>query len=121
MASSHAAGTFESLTLQWSNLADRRLRYYIDLYRSGRWQHYFTEEQFLQRIRDVRAAASQWDDIAVAAARIAEMPAALAGHVPDVMSHEAVRQGILNQAALNQNALTQKVLSRNVMNEEKAA
>lgn len=59
-----AASPLNEVALRWSNLADRRLAYYISLYESGRWRHYFDERQFLARIRDVKRAATEWDRIA---------------------------------------------------------
>ncbi|MGE0563185.1 MAG: TIGR03809 family protein [Pseudolabrys sp.] len=55
---------FDDIALRWSNLADRRLAYYVALYESGRWRHFFDERQFLDRIRDVKRAANEWDRLA---------------------------------------------------------
>lgn len=45
---------FERVTRQWLDLAERRLAYYDELYRSGRWTLYYpTEEQFAVRMLDV--------------------------------------------------------------------
>ena len=63
-ASSPHASSIDDIALRWSNLADRRLAYYIALYESGRWRHYFDEKQFLARIRDVKRAATDWDRLA---------------------------------------------------------
>ncbi len=44
----------ERVTRRWLQLAERRLAYYEELYRSGRWRHYFpTQEQFALRMLDV--------------------------------------------------------------------
>lgn len=59
--STMAASPLTDIALRWSNLADRRLAYYISLYESGRWRHYYDERQFLARIRDVKRAATEWD------------------------------------------------------------
>jgi uncharacterized repeat protein (TIGR03809 family) len=56
-----AVSPLTDIALRWSNLADRRLAYYISLYESGRWRHYYDERQFLARIRDVKRAATEWD------------------------------------------------------------
>ena len=45
---------FEKVTRRWLELAERRLAYYEELYRSGRWQHYFrSQEHFALRMLDV--------------------------------------------------------------------
>ena len=44
----------ERVTRKWLDLAERRLAYYDELYRSGRWSLYFpTEDQFAVRMLDV--------------------------------------------------------------------
>ena len=44
----------EKVTRQWLDLAERRLASYEDLYRSGRWRHYYpTEALFAVRMLDV--------------------------------------------------------------------
>jgi hypothetical protein len=44
----------ERVTRQWLDLAERRLAYYDELYRSGRWALYYpTQEQFAVRMLDV--------------------------------------------------------------------
>jgi hypothetical protein len=45
---------FERVTRRWLELAERRLAYYEDLDRTGRWRRYFpTEEHFAIRMLDV--------------------------------------------------------------------
>ncbi len=34
------------------------------MYRSGRWKHYYTEEEFLVRMREAISAADVWHRIA---------------------------------------------------------
>lgn len=44
----------ERVTRRWLDLAERRLAYHEELYRSGRWQRYFpTEAHFARRMLDV--------------------------------------------------------------------
>ena len=58
---------------QWHDLAERRLAYFIELYRSGRWTHYYTQERFAVRMRDVIRAVKVWRELAGGRA---EQPAA---------------------------------------------
>ncbi len=45
---------FERVKRRWLELAERRLAYYEDLSRSGRWTRYFpTQEHFAIRMLDV--------------------------------------------------------------------
>ena len=48
---------------KWHTLAERRRRYYVELYRSERWRRYFTEEAFLLRMRDVIQNTEHWTKI----------------------------------------------------------
>lgn len=44
----------ERVTRKWLDLAERRLAYYDELYRSGRWTLYFrTKDHFAVRMLDV--------------------------------------------------------------------
>jgi len=50
---------------KWHALAQRRLLYYSELYRSGRWTHYFANrEAFAARMLDVIRAAKAWANLA---------------------------------------------------------
>ena len=49
---------------KWHELAERRLAYFTELYRSGRWSHYYTQELFAERMLDVIRAAKVWADLA---------------------------------------------------------
>jgi hypothetical protein len=49
---------------RWHALAERRLVSYDELYRSGRWKHYYaTQEEFAARMLDVIKAAKAYQKI----------------------------------------------------------
>lgn len=54
------APNFTKIALKWHDLAERRLDYYTELYRSGRYKHYYTQERFALRMLEVIEAAKQW-------------------------------------------------------------
>ena len=54
----------DQIALKWHDLAQRRLDHYTELYRSGRWQRYYTQERFAMRMLDVIDAAKKWRDLA---------------------------------------------------------
>jgi uncharacterized repeat protein (TIGR03809 family) len=54
----------DELAQRWRGLAERRREHYVDLYRSGRWKHYYTEDQFLTRMREAIRAVEMWTRIA---------------------------------------------------------
>jgi uncharacterized repeat protein (TIGR03809 family) len=53
----------ELIARKWLNLALRRLDYYNELYRSGRWKHYYSEEAMVLRMRDVMKAVHLWGEL----------------------------------------------------------
>jgi hypothetical protein len=55
---------WERIALKWRDLAERRHAHYLDLYKSGRWQHYYTEEEFRAELRSAIALAERWAAIA---------------------------------------------------------
>lgn len=48
---------------QWRALAERRREDFAELYRSGRWRRYYTEEKFLARVRAIAQICERWTDI----------------------------------------------------------
>ena len=61
------APRFDAISRQWLNFAERRLVYFAELYRSGRWQRYYTKERFAALMRDVVKAVEVWRGLAGAA------------------------------------------------------
>ncbi|RDV02209.1 TIGR03809 family protein [Undibacter mobilis] len=54
----------ERIARRWHDLAEQRLAYYTELYRSGRWKHYYTQESFAVRMLDVIEDAKKWRQLA---------------------------------------------------------
>lgn len=54
----------EAAALKWRALAERRRDHHIELYRTGRWRHYYTDQQFLIEMRTAIALAQRWARIA---------------------------------------------------------
>jgi hypothetical protein len=54
----------DEISVKWRDLADRRVAYFTELYRSGRWTHYYTKESFAVRMLDVIRAAKLWGELA---------------------------------------------------------
>ena len=55
---------WERIALKWRSLAERRRDHYLELYRSGRWKHYYSEADFLTEMRKAAALAERWIEIA---------------------------------------------------------
>ena len=64
MPAVQGAPRFDVIARQWHALAERRLAYFTELYRSGRWKHYYTREHFASRMLDVIKATKVWGDLA---------------------------------------------------------
>jgi uncharacterized repeat protein (TIGR03809 family) len=56
----------DQVAQRWCDLADRRRSYFIQLYESGRWKLYYSEADFLLRLREVFLAAEKWEKLASA-------------------------------------------------------
>jgi len=59
-----AARTWERIALKWRNIAEQRRDHHLDLYKSGRWKHYYSDDEFLIEMRQAVAIADRWAVIA---------------------------------------------------------
>ena len=50
--------------LKWRDLAERRCAHFVELYLSGRWKHYYTDQEFADGMREALALANRWAEIA---------------------------------------------------------
>jgi uncharacterized repeat protein (TIGR03809 family) len=57
---------YDELARQWRNLAERRRAHFVELQQSGRWKHYYTEEQFHAEMQEAVRLAETWARIAPA-------------------------------------------------------
>jgi uncharacterized repeat protein (TIGR03809 family) len=64
MPTAQSGPAFDRLARRWCGLAERRLDDFVELYRSGRWKHYYTQEAFALRMLDVIKAAKIWRELA---------------------------------------------------------
>ena len=64
MAAVQGGVCFDKIAEKWHALAQRRLAATHELDRSGRWTWYYTEEQFLVRLRDAERAVAIWARLA---------------------------------------------------------
>jgi uncharacterized repeat protein (TIGR03809 family) len=64
-------GALDAVSHKWRRLAERRHADLIELFHSGRWEHYYTEEQFLRYMREAAQLTERWAAIAPPAAEAA--------------------------------------------------
>jgi hypothetical protein len=48
---------------RWCNLAEQRLEYLTELFDSGRWRRFYSEQAFLENIQEAKTALETWRDI----------------------------------------------------------
>ncbi len=49
------------LTQKWRALAEQRRAHLVELYETGRWKHYYSEEQLLARMREAIRLVETWE------------------------------------------------------------
>ena len=69
MLDRRAARPLDEVAQKWRDIAERRREHFIRLYDSGRWKLYYTEEEFLARVREAVALVNRWAAIAEPAQR----------------------------------------------------
>jgi uncharacterized repeat protein (TIGR03809 family) len=54
----------DAVAQKWRRLAEARRAHFVDLFHSGRWKHYYSEEQYLAQMRESFRLAERWAVIA---------------------------------------------------------
>ena len=57
----------EEMARRWQSLAERRRQHLLELYRSGRWRRYYSEDQLMAQMRDAVRGVEQWGHLTGAA------------------------------------------------------
>lgn len=63
MASQTDVAKGREIIARWCNLAERRLEYLTELFDSGRWRRFHSEQAFLENIREAKTAVEAWRDL----------------------------------------------------------
>jgi uncharacterized repeat protein (TIGR03809 family) len=64
MSQPQSEAEFAEMVGRWCALALRRHAHFVDLHDSGRWQHYYTEHQFVAELRKLTHMVERWRAIA---------------------------------------------------------
>ena len=64
MAHWHSTPALDEVAQKWRALAERRRAHFVELYHTGRWKRYYSEEQFLLKMREAIKATDRWAQIA---------------------------------------------------------
>lgn len=59
---------------RWCTLAEQRLDYLTELFETGRWRRYHSEEAFLENIREAKTAVETWHDLMTREATLGNSP-----------------------------------------------
>jgi uncharacterized repeat protein (TIGR03809 family) len=63
MASQLDVAKGREIVARWCNLAEKRLEYLTELFDTGRWRRFHSEEAFLENIREARSAVDAWSEL----------------------------------------------------------
>jgi uncharacterized repeat protein (TIGR03809 family) len=63
MASQTDVAKGREIVARWCNLAEQRLKYLTELFDSGRWRRFHSEQAFLDNIREAKTAVETWRDL----------------------------------------------------------
>ena len=55
------------ITHKGRELAEKRRAHLVELYDTGRWKHYYTQEQLLVRMREAIRTVETWERLGAAA------------------------------------------------------
>ena len=63
MASQLEVTIGREIVARWCNLAEQRLEYLTELFDTGRWRRFYSEQAFLENIREAKAVVETWRDL----------------------------------------------------------
>jgi len=124
MTQKHAPVDGRDILVRWCALAERRLDYLTDLFETGRWRRFHSEADFLDNIREAKAAVQTWRGLASAEAT-RNSPSWLdrASGVPAYQGsvlHEEPRHRALQPAEIRSTPLVSIAPSQHVQSEASA-
>jgi len=64
----------QEIVARWCNLAEQRLEHLNELFETGRWRRYHSEQAFLENIREARAAVDIWRELLTREASLDNSP-----------------------------------------------
>ncbi|MGY3590864.1 putative repeat protein (TIGR03809 family) [Bradyrhizobium sp. USDA 4341] len=64
----------QEIVARWCNLAEQRLEHLNELFETGRWRRYHSEQAFIENIREARAAVDIWRELLTREASLDNSP-----------------------------------------------
>jgi hypothetical protein len=68
MAQSSSIQMPSEITQKWRALAEQRHAHFLELQQTGRWKHYYSEHDFLIRMREAVHLLEMWTTLTIPAA-----------------------------------------------------
>jgi len=63
MVDSFSSQISSEVLQKWRALAEQRRAHFLELYMSGRWKHYYAEQDFVARMREAIQLLEMWDGL----------------------------------------------------------
>ena len=64
------AAPFDEVVRKWLALSERRLAWFVNVSETPRWQHYFTQAELLDQMREAERLRDRWAHLANGASRV---------------------------------------------------
>ncbi|MCC8966792.1 TIGR03809 family protein, partial [Bradyrhizobium sp. Pear76] len=64
----------QEIVARWCSLAEQRLEHLNELFETGRWRRYHSEQAFLENVREARAAVDIWRELLTREASLDNSP-----------------------------------------------
>jgi uncharacterized repeat protein (TIGR03809 family) len=95
MASQLDVAKGREIVARWCNLAEKRLEYLTELFDSGRWRRFHSEESFIENIREAKNAVETWRELMSREATRDNMPIDLSwlGRARTAIPRNELRRG----------------------------
>ena len=95
MASQPDVAKGREIVARWCNLAEKRLEYLTELFDSGRWRRFHSEQAFLENIREAKNAVETWRELMSREATRDNMPIDLSwlGRARTAVPRNELRRG----------------------------
>jgi uncharacterized repeat protein (TIGR03809 family) len=55
---------YDKLAQKWRDLAERKRDHIVELYNTGRWKHYYTEQELVAAMREANQLLDTWNTLA---------------------------------------------------------
>ena len=62
------------LSVEWRALVDRKIAHLIELEQSGRWNCYYSQEQFSKALEEAKRLKKEWDNVVRKEIILASLP-----------------------------------------------